>query len=146
MSESEDDEIYLEALKEKARQILSIPKVKETSPIKDDLVDEPLPSKKVKKPTKKDLTDDRRKETLERLKLLREKSREAKGIKVNKDVKPKRVYTKVEEEKEIVKDVPKIQQQQQQPQIPEPLKPKQQLYYVPTNRFNMKTFGYNLLN
>jgi aldehyde:ferredoxin oxidoreductase len=133
MSDS-DDEIYLEALKEKARQILNMPKPDKVT------------QEKIKKPTKKEMTEEKRRETLENLRRLREDVREKKGIVVEKYVKPKRVYNK-EEPKEAVKEAVKEVVKEVVKEAPkEVVKEKtiHDMYYIPRAKYNMKTFGYNI--
>jgi hypothetical protein len=140
MSDS-DDEIYLEALKEKARQILNMPKKEEVKMTE---------SIKVKKPTKKDLTNEKRLETLENLRKLREEVREKKGIVVEKYVKPKRVYNK-DDQKEVVREpVKEVVKEVVREVVREPVKEvvkektMHDMYYIPRAKYNMKTFGYNV--
>ena len=139
MNSDSDDEIYLEALKEKAKQILNMGSTTADAP-------SAIPPKPKKK---KEQTEEAKAKTLLRLQELRERSRANKGLTLTPDsMKPKRVYNKpVEKPVEPIPPQPTpqpITQPTPQPitQSPPPPQPNVKSYFIPKSKYNMKTFGF----
>ena len=138
MNSDSDDEIYLEALKEKAKQILNMGSQSAVEPTATTST--PKPKKK------KEQTEEAKAKTLLRLQELRERSRANKGLTLTPDsMKPKRVYTKPIEKP--VEPVPPPPQPTPQPitqptQSAPPPQPNVKSYFIPKSKYNMKTFGF----
>ena len=145
MNSDSDDEIYLEALKEKAKQILNMG---------SQVAVEPTATTSTPKPKKKkEQTEEAKAKTLLRLQELRERSRANKGLTLTPDsMKPKRVYNKPIE-KPVEPTPPPQPTQPTQPTPPpqptqttQPTPPPQPVssksYFIPKSKYNMKTFGF----
>jgi hypothetical protein len=136
MDSDSDDELYLEALKEKAKQILNM----NQQPADAPSANPPKPKKK------KEQTEEAKAKTLQRLQELRERSRANKGLTLTPDsMKPKRVYTKPIEKP--VEPIPPPPQPTPQPitqptQSAPPPQPNVKSYFIPKSKYNMKTFGF----